>query len=127
MVAVTQSQFYSEFRVDRTTRVRFQLKEEIDLAAPTVVDVSASTLKVYFRAEVQPPGSTALIIDLELTESDAANGKVQGDVTFVASYSQVLCTVVLVDEAVGSQPTPSTYKEREWKKWYAKVKDSTQP
>ena len=132
MVAITQSQFYTEFRVDRAERVRFQLKESIDLAAPTVVDVSASTTKVYFRAEVNPPGTSAYLGDdgsglgVLMTESDAANGKVQADVTFLAVYSQVECSVVIVDEATGSQPTPSTYLEREWKRWHAKIVASKQ-
>ena len=118
--------------MDRAERVRFQLKESIDLAAPSVVDVSASTTKVYFRAEVQPPGTDAYLGDdgsglgVLMTETDGANGKVQADVTFVAAYSQVECSIVIVDEATGSQPSPSTYLEREWKRWYASIVASKQ-
>lgn len=128
---VTRSKHWSKFSEDRAKRVRFTVQQSLDGAAFAAVDLSAATAKVYFRAYTAPPdaltASDYIVNQVVSKDSDGSDGKFEDYVTFTAGAGQVVCELVLVDEAVGSQPTPTTYREQELKKWHAEVSESVQP
>ena len=111
---------------DRATYMREQLLEDID-GTEAGKDISASTLKVYFRL-YQETGAGDLILDVLCTKvSTGSTGIVEVTATPLADYPRAVCRFVLVDEAVGSQPTPSTYREYVWLEWVEEVLASPQP
>lgn len=124
----TESRRFHTFEEDRTTLIRGTLKDANDGAALSAVDVSSGTVSVRFRAYKMPPATDAdYLIDGVMTKTDGANGIVTYYATFTSDYGQVACEVVLVDSAVTGQPTPTTYRERVFKKWMARVLPSVQP
>ena len=54
---LTKTVNWGTFIVDRAKRLRFTVKQSIDGAALSVVDLSESTAKVYFRASTLPADS----------------------------------------------------------------------
>lgn len=112
---------YEQFIIDSYETVRVTVQESIDGADFTVVDVSASTTKVYYRASIK--GSATVAFSTELTDvTDGTDGKVSADVVHRRSdftngigegASEVVeGAIVLVNETVADAETPSTYKEK---------------
>lgn len=107
---------------DRAKFVRRALEEELTPGTWTAIDISASTVKIYLRCWKAPTSSRtisdAILNDLMTKESDGTGG----NEAVVYSYSTITSAagrpgplefeIILVDEAVTSQPTPSTYRER---------------
>lgn len=112
---------------DRTKYVREALEEELTPGTWTARDISASTVKVYLRCWKAPTSdrtiSDALLNELMTKETDGTGGDdavvyVFATITSGAGRPGPLeFEIVLVDEAVTSQPTPSTYRERVLKTW----------
>lgn len=112
---------------DRAKYVREAFEEELTPGTWTAVDISASTAKVYLRCWKSPTTSRtisdALLNSLMTKETDGTGG----DEAVAYVYATITSgsgrvgplefEIVLVDEAVGSQPTPSTYQERRLKSW----------
>jgi len=128
------SKYLREWEEDRAKYLRFALKESIDGAALSAIDISAATAKVRLRAWKAPASSrvaSAYLLNTEFTKvGDGTAGKVHGYFTLTTSSTlpgQVQFEVVLVDEAVGSQPTPTTYRERVMLSWNADVVNAVQP
>jgi hypothetical protein len=128
---VKRSQNWSDFREDRVKRMRFTVQESIDSAAWTAFDLSASTAKVYFRAWTMPSDalttSDFIVNAVQTKLTTGSDGKFDTRNVFLAGYGEIMCALVLVDEAVGSQPTPSTYREEDLAIWKAHVEESVQP
>lgn len=101
------------FAEDRATYLRIDVREAIDHAALANVDWSAGTLSLKLRAW-QPPasGKTAsdYVIDDAFTKASAY--VFEGHFTPTAVTGELELELVLIDSAVTSQPTPSTYRER---------------
>lgn len=127
---LTKTVNWGTFIVDRAKRLRFTVKQSIDGAALSVVDLSESTAKVYFRASTLPADSLTAsnyLVNSALTKSDGTNGLIDDRVTFTAAYGEVECELTLVDEAVAAATTPSGYREEVLKRWRAEVIASVQP
>jgi len=123
-VELTKSQKYTVFEEDVTRYVYVTMQEFVGTAAATAIDTSASTTKVYFRAMTHTT-PTSVLTPVELTNvGDGTDGIVAGNVRFVLPYQQIECRIVLVDELVADAQTITTYKERVWKRWLARVDPS---
>lgn len=93
----------------------------------TPVDLSAATAAVRLRVWKSPTLSRAIadaLVDVEMDiDSDGTGGneaRVSVTATIVSGSGRVgpiECEVVIVDESVTGQPTPSTYRERVAKAW----------
>ena len=127
----TNAKNWSVFHEDTVTRMRFTVSESIDGAAYVVVDYSASTAKVYFRAWREPVGTQVtanLLINAAQTKIGGGTGGIfETKNTFTAPYGEVMCSLVSVDEAVVNALAPSGYQEEVIKIWKAKVSPSIQP
>jgi len=126
---------------DRAKYVRLKLEEELTPGTWTAVDISAATAAVRLRIWKGPTLSRAVAdalwneeMDIDSDGSGGADAIVSDMATIVSGSGRVgpiELEVVLIDEAVGSQPTPSTFQERVLLSWGsaegAKLLPSIQP
>jgi hypothetical protein len=113
---------------DRSTYVREQLKETRD-GTETNKDISASTLKVYFRMMTDRESNVLinLLLTKQLGTSTAGDtGIVDGKPTPTGGHGSVVCRWVLVDEATADTNTISQFQEFVWLEWEDYVKQSPQ-
>lgn len=123
--------YVSPFRLnwyeDRTKFIREKIEEELNPGTWTARDISASTVKIYLRCWKSPTSdrtiSDALLNEQMTKETDGTGGNdaityCYATITSGAGRVGPLeFEIVLVDEAITSQPTPSTYREIPLKTW----------
>lgn len=124
------TQPYSQFFVDSSEYMKFQLKTRDSTGALSVLDISAGTLSVQFRASL--PATGAFLADSPVTldkVSSGTTGIVEGRMAFRATQTvEVECCLVLIDSAVSDPATHSTYRETVWGgKWTATISPQVGP
>lgn len=119
---------YSQFFVDSSEYMKFQLKTKNAAGTESAVDISAGTLSVQFRASLKAGGaflsdSPVTLTKVVGTSTAGDTGIVEGRMAFRAvQTSEVECCLVLIDSAVVDAATYTGYRETVWGgKWSAAV------
>lgn len=119
---------YSQFFVDSSEYMKFQLKTLNSAGTAAALDISASNLSVQFRASLNAGGAfltdSPVTLDKVVgTASAGDTGIVDGRMTFrAAQTADVECCLVLIDANVTDAATYSGKRETVWGgKWVATV------